>query len=61
MSKPKFTGIAEQTGFQTQQNCNFVTLAPDGGPMNRIATLAAPTERLQAERAWIDLDRKSVV
>lgn len=31
MSKPKFIGIAKQTGFETQQNCNFMTLAPDGG------------------------------
>lgn len=31
VGKLKFIGIAEQTGFQTQQNCNFVTLAPDGG------------------------------
>jgi DNA-directed RNA polymerase specialized sigma24 family protein len=26
---------------------------------NRIATLAAPTERLRAERAWVDFDTPS--
>lgn len=31
MSKPKFIGISKQTGFQTQKNCDFVTLTPDGG------------------------------
>lgn len=31
VSKPKFIGIAKQTGFETQQNRNFMTLAPDGG------------------------------
>lgn len=29
MSKPKFIGVAKQTGFQTQQNCDFVALAPE--------------------------------
>ena len=30
VSKPKIIGIAKQTGFQTQQNCDFVTLPSNG-------------------------------